>query len=44
MLFLEHDNFIIDKFEWLVYNQDNSKGNFLKQICYLYAMTNEVKR
>lgn len=30
MLFFKHDNFIIDKFDWLAYNDSNSKEKFFK--------------
>lgn len=30
MLFFKHDNFIVDKFDWLTYNESNSKEKFFK--------------
>lgn len=35
--------FIVDKFDWLAYNGNSSKTIFLECVCYLSAMTKEVK-
>lgn len=43
MSFYDHDNFIVDKFDWLAYNESNSKEKFFKRTCYLCAMIKEVE-